>query len=163
VSIEAHASLQLVSREVGRTVRLYPHDQLIRLDRTDDKITVLIRRIKAREFRYQTCFDSAELWLAQWTRTESGYWQMCEPVTLPDHDFQPYRLQEIGEVRDTPEKYRARLEWEALCHRPGDGSRLGQRDSFYRSTDGSQGYVDAPMKSSWSEHEKVLFSSSSDD
>lgn len=158
MSIESHASLRLVSAEVGRTIRLYPHDQLVRLDRTEDKITVLIRRIKAREFRYQTCFDSAELWLAQWTRTDTGWAQVSEPVVLPDAAFSPYRRQEIGEVRDTPDKYRDRLEWEAMCHSPGNGTRLGQRDSFYRTEHDSP----AATRRMWAEHEKVLYSSSSD-
>src|SRR5206468_2305806 len=99
--IGSHTSLRAVSLQVGYTVRLRPYDQLLRCDVTEDKITVLIRRIQAREFKYQTVFDKAELWLAQWARTESGSWhQVSEPVVLTDPDFQPYRRQEIGEVRD---------------------------------------------------------------
>lgn len=159
MSIQAHAQLRTVSAQVGSTIRLLPHDQLVRCDITEDKITVLIRRVKAREFKYQTCFDSAELWLAQWQRGEDGRWRQAgKPVVLPDTDFQPYRLQEIGEVRDTPQAYRDRLAWEASCGRPGNGTRFGERDSFTRVWSD-----ESPMERSWAEHRTVLTRSSSDD
>lgn len=157
--IEAHTSLRTVSLQVGQTLRLRPNDQLLRCEITDDKITVLIRKVTAREFKYQTCFDGADLWLACWVRTESGSWvQATEPVTIPDPDFQPYRRQEVGTVRDTPSAYRDRLEWEAMCASPGDDSRFGGRDSFTRVWSD-----ESPMENAWAEHRTVLTRSSSDD
>jgi hypothetical protein len=156
--IESLAQIGALSRQTGHSVRLLPHDSVVKLSSTENTCSVLLRRVKAREFKYQTCFDSAELVLLVWRRNAAGYWIAEEPLRLPDPDFLPYRRQEIGEVRDTEPKVKERLAWEAMCHRPGNKTRLGQRDSFDRVWGD-----ESPMERSWSEHKTVLFSSSSPD
>lgn len=50
-------------------------------------------------------------------------------------------------VRRTPAEERAREIWEQDCHRPGDDSRLGGRDSFSRAV---EGYTpDAQVRNVW--------------
>src|SRR3954454_23655997 len=106
--IETLAQIGALSRQTGHSVRLLPHDSVVKLSSTDDTCSALIRRVKAREFKYQTCFDSAELVLLVWRRTATG-WKAEEPLRLPDPDFHPYRRQEIGEVRDRPAQVKERL------------------------------------------------------
>lgn len=153
--IEMLAKVSALSKEVGRPVRLLPTDEIIKVGWSDQAASLLVRRFRVREYKYQTCFDSAELVLFAWTRTDTG-WQAIQPMRLPDTDFTPYKRQEIGTVRDTPEAIKTRLEWEALCHKPGSDSRLGGRDSFSRCTTD-----ESPMDKSWEDHRRTILRSTS--
>lgn len=109
----------------------------MRLDVGDDEITVLIRRPTVSETRYQTRCTKASLRLYQYTRTEGTRWAVTF-LEVPDPDFAPKVYQEIGTVR-TESEVRDREAWESICHRPGNGTRLGQRDSLGRALYGYQG------------------------
>lgn len=152
------AQIRELSHTVGAPIRVLPHDEIVRLVQTDTVCSVLIRRIKAREYRYQTVFDSADLVLLSWVNLGGG-WSRQAPMVMPDPDFTPYRRQELGEVRDRPAEVKDRLEWEALCKRPGNGTRFGQRDSFGRCLEGD----DSPMDTAWDQHRRTVLRSSSDD
>lgn len=160
--IEMLAKVGKLSALTGhRVVRVLPHDEIMKVAWSDETATLLIRRVRVREFRYQTCFDSADLVLMAWSRTASGAWSREEPVVMRDSSFTPYKRQEIGEVRDTLPQLKDRLEWEALCARPGDKSRLGGRDSFTRCTEA--GSSESPMDSAWNQHRKIVLRSSTGD
>lgn len=159
--IEMLARLRAASALVGQQIRVKPHDEIVSADITPAKISVLIRRIAIREYRYQTAFDRAELWLAVWVRSDTGWRAAGDPIVIPDPDFRPYRRQEIGEVQNRPSEYQSRREWERMCIRPGNNSRLGQRDSFYRALDG---YDREPLvRDIWAADVRQELQSSSDD
>lgn len=156
--IQMLARVGELSALTGTRVRVTPHDEIVKIAVGPDACSLLVRKYRVREYRYQTCFDAASLVLRVWKRGDTG-WVEAEPLVIPDTDFQPYRRQELGEVRNRPEEYRERLQWEASCARPGNGTRLGQRDSFHRLESDSP----VGMKRLWAEHETALYSSSTDD
>lgn len=165
--LEVLAQVRDLCRLTGTQVRVLPHDEVVRLSTSDEVCSLLIRRVHAREYKYQTVFTGADLILFSWMKL-GPTWSKQEPVVMPDAAFVPYRRQEVGEVRDTMPKLKERLEWEALCHRPGNGTRLGQRDSFVRAYGGEGddlfgASTESPMKRSWAQHEATLFSSSTGD
>src|SRR4051812_47972933 len=90
------AEVASMSRLTGYSVRVLPHDEIIKIMQTDDYCSVLIRRHRVREYRYQTCFDAASLMLFSWVRdAATGRWAAAgDPVTMTDTDFTPYRRQE---------------------------------------------------------------------
>lgn len=153
--IETLAEVSALGTEVGAKIRVLPHDEIVRLHRSDEVCSVLIRRVKATEYRYQTVFTGADLILMTWVKM-GPTWSRQEPLVMADPDFTPYKRQELGEVRDTPSAVKDRLEWEALCHRPGNKTRFGQRDSFNRCTEGD----DSPMDSAWDQHRRTILRSS---
>jgi hypothetical protein len=140
------AQVRDLGQLVGASVHVGQYDSIIKTSQTDDTVVILIRRPKFREYRYQTCFDGASLILLSWT-LEAGRWTAQDPITVPDTDYQPHRLQNIGEVRTLGDKI-ASDDWAVLCHKPGMKTRFGQRDSYERSFDGYR--TEPSVKDQWS-------------
>lgn len=150
--IEMLVRLRSVTDLTGFSLRIRPQDQVLKVSIEHDSVVVLIRRIKMKQTYTETRYLSADLELSG-LRLISGIWISSDTTVVPDASFVPSVTLDRG-AAVSPTEARSRLLHEAACHRPGNDSRVGQRDSYARIRQ-----ADSPMASDWSGHHSVWSSS----
>jgi hypothetical protein len=107
--------LATIHRLTGRAIRLGVLEEVGKSEITEDRIAVLVNRVKYRETRHGIEVLKRGATVYEFTNTPDG-WKMSEPFTqwwsIPD---------ELHVARPglSPEEHAARVEWETLCYRPG--------------------------------------------
>jgi hypothetical protein len=142
--------LRRVKEVIGEPVYLRLGEELLTVHISDTVVMLAIRTVEIKPYTvgYKVVKQGTKLLTWELTSDHPSipgfpYWKPSKMVTW-DPDFKPYEVGTLG--GRSVEEYRARREWEDDCHRPGNGTRLGQRDSAdrvfqgYDYTPGSQFY-----------------------
>lgn len=129
--------IALVRRTVHQSFFLRLGEELISSYVTDSTVIVAVKTVTIKEYSvgYKVTAEGIRLitWQLQTSGPNTGLWERSQMTTWED-DFSPYEVGTLG--GKTPVEARAHREWEDDCYRPGNGSRLGQRDNADRQFQG---------------------------
>ncbi len=129
-----------IERATGKSLHFREQDELVEVEDDEESITVLLRRVKVRDYTYRIYYESAKLHLVRFCRNEDGEWELDSEMEIPDPDFKPYVCHKTGRIETVEDSYE-RWEQEKICYRPGNKTRLGGRDSYKRECQrGEWGY-----------------------
>jgi len=127
-------TVALVRQTTGEPFYLRLGEELLASSFTPGQVMLIVQTVTIKEYAVGYRVTKQGTRLLIWTQAADGSWS-CNKTTTWDPDFTPY---EVGTRGGKSERdYREQVRWEDDCYRPGNGSRLGQRDSADRA---SQGY-----------------------
>lgn len=129
MEIDRIAQLAAVRRVTGEHVFLKVGEELLAAIVGDDQVMVLVKAVQLKPLARGFKVVATGTRLITFNRTDEGWTR--ETRTVWDEDFdEPYELDSFG--GPSPEEYVQRRAFEDDCYRPGNGTRLGQRDSTDR-------------------------------
>jgi hypothetical protein len=125
----------------GHVFRLRFMEEVIRVNIQPDKVAVQFQCYKLIERGNGWLVADKGIRLVVSTKTD-GVWSEPDGIQVwgIDPDFVPFEID--TPQGKTPREYNEKVAREKICYRPGNGSRLGQRDSYSRNID-RQIYADA--------------------
>lgn len=139
VELSPIQSIARARKQTGLPIYLRLGEELLASNFHDDQISLMIRTVKIKDYSVGYKVTAQGTKLAIYSQVDHpaipGFkvWTEEKMVTW-DPDFVPYEVGTLG-GRSVPE-YRERTAWEDDCYRPGNGTRLGQRDSADRVLQG---------------------------
>lgn len=136
------------------TVTLGRYDTVDALEVTEKSVTLLLTVTKFTERAREDVLTRQGMKMISHSLDGSG---KRREIICWDEDFVPKVARHFGSVVTEAEWYDKR-DWEALCARPGDGSRFGQRDSVSREVQRVESRLDRKLSSS-----AALYASSQSD
>lgn len=110
-------------------VTLGRYDEVQALEVTDQSVTLLLTVRKFTERAHEDKITGEGMRMISVNLTTGKR----REITSWDESYQPKIARHLGSVTTAEEWYDKR-DWEALCHRAGNGTRLGQRDNVGRQT-----------------------------
>lgn len=127
----------------GETVTLGRYDTVDALEVTSSSVTLLLTVTKFAEYPREDRLTRQGMKMIS-HRLDTG---KRREIVSWDDDFVPKVARHFGSVVTKAEWYDKR-DWEALCGRPGDGSRFGARDSVSREVQRVESRLDRKLSSS---------------
>lgn len=122
-----------VKKAVGEPFYLRLGEELLTVHISEACVMLAVRTVRIKEYSIGYKVVAQGTRLITWELQPYGTWTRSQMTTW-DSDFKPYEVGTLG-GKSIPE-WRERREWEDDCYRPGNGTRLGQRDSTDRAFQG---------------------------
>lgn len=122
-----------IKQILGQPIRLHLGEEIKAVAASADAVIIMISTTKIKEYTVGYKVEAVGTKLLTYTRVSPSEWTY-EKRVIWDEDFVPYEVGTRGgrSVADAAEHKR----WEDDCYRPGNGTRLGQRDSSDRQFQG---------------------------
>ena len=137
---------------LGRPIQLLPYQRVLRVDITDDTVSIVLSVMAYTETSREVRFTKSGIRLKSW-KNQNGRWIENEPFTIWDDQFIPYIEARFGRHISVAE-YREQRQWEADTYRCGTGRT--PMDNFNRTVEGGRDTTTDKMYKYWVGHDRDL-------
>lgn len=133
VALSPIQQIAAARKTTGKPFYLRLGEELIESNISDTSVMLMIRTVTIKEYvvGYKVTAQGTRLIICK--LETDGEWSVTQ-MTNWDETFRPYEVGTRGGKSES--EYREQVAWEDDCYRPGNGTRLGQRDNADRVAQG---------------------------